>query len=52
MMDVPVNLNAFKQYIAFSEETCDSCVSTLKLVMAKINLMAWVVLYRDMLVEK
>ena len=44
MMDVLVNLDAFKQYIALSEETCDAYVSTLKLVMAKINLMAWVVL--------
>ena len=44
MMDVPAHLNAFVQYIALTQETSNAYVSTLKLVMAKVNLMAWVVL--------
>ena len=38
------SLNAFEQYITLPQETCDAYMSTLKLVMAKVNLMAWVVL--------
>ena len=34
------NLNAFMQYITLPQETYDAYVSTLKLVMAKVNLMA------------
>ena len=43
-MDVLANLNGFMQYNALLQETCNTYVSTLKLVMVKVNLMACVVL--------
>ena len=42
MMDVLANLNAFMQYSTLPQDNCDIYMSTLKLVMPKLNLMAWV----------
>ena len=44
MMDVLANLKLFVQYNALPQETYDRYLCTLKLVMAKVNPMAWVIL--------